>query len=200
MDMMVGRPAVTGIDIKAGTYPAECTNILAFTGSAWESNDPVFQLCFVWDLGEDEAGNDVRIFDNFINMKRDPTGVPMMQGKLSRFYDRVSALYGERFDPSAADLEWGIALSDPYNSPQGIDKIPRYSDGDRELPFDRRPHVVSLQVKGRELLGREANILVEAKEGNDGRERMIISSAVPPPRSIGARRQVQKQEGELPVD
>ena len=137
----------------------------------------------IWDLGEDEEGQPIRIWD-FVRIPRDREGYPVINEK-SNLYQRLTALYGKPVDPMEAELE--IVLPEEYDSPEGLNNLPTFDEGKEEgfRPVTAR----SIKLNGEELLGKEALVTVAEKN-----ERSVVQSVSPKPQA--KRPKVKRLEAE----
>jgi hypothetical protein len=176
-----------GAAIEPGTYEATLERITAWTSKKYQSEDYEPSLTFVWNLGEDDLSNPIRVYDSFVRIPLDREGYPVLNED-SKLYNRVSALYGSRFDPKAPTLDWEIVLPEAYDSPEGLLGLPRFEE--RNEDGFRPVEVKSLKVNGRELLGATCQVVVGEKNGYNR-----VSEATPAPR----RPKPARKDEELPV-
>jgi len=147
-----------GIDIDAGVEIAVLKEVQAWTADKYQSDEQEVILCFVWEL-EDNAGELVTLQDNFVRLTRDRDGFPVLNEN-SKLYNRLAALYGREI-AVAAELSWEIEFPRAYDSPEGLETLPHFSQRRDIDPVK----VKAIVVEGVALLGREAQINIVEKNG-----------------------------------
>jgi len=177
------------IDVEPGTYEAVLAEVRGYRGKKYGEDAYEPKLVFIWDLGEDEDGNPILMWD-FVRIPRDKQGYPVLNDA-SHFYNRVSALYGKPFDVEDPQYAPEITFPDEYNSIEGLDKLPTFEEAKADPNFE--PVLLeSLKVAGVELLGREALITIEAKG-----DRTRVKSAAPKVRAKRPRA-AKRETADLP--
>lgn len=160
--------------IEPGTYEATLERITAWSTKKFQKEEYEPSLTFVWNLGEDDHGNPIRVYDAFVRIPLDPNGYPTLNPD-SKLYNRISALFGSRFDPKSPSVEWELALPPAYDSVEGLQALPRFEER-REEGF-QPVEVKSLKVNGVELLGASCQVVVSDKNGYSR-----VNEATPAPR------------------
>jgi len=177
------------VDVEPGTYEAVLAEVRGYRGKKYGEDAYEPKLVFIWDLGEDEDGTPILMWD-FVRIPRDKQGYPVLNDA-SHFYNRVSALFGKPFDVEDPENAPEMVFPEEYNSVEGLDKLPTFEEA-KAAGSDFEPVTLeSLKVAGVELLGREAQIIVEAKG-----DRSRIKSAAPKVRT--KRPRAKRQTADLP--
>jgi hypothetical protein len=182
-----GSKNSSGPTIEHGTYEAVLESVNAYTSDDFNTKQPKPSLTFVWNLGEDDDGNEIKFFDSYIELKRDGNGLPTMPGVKHKFYNRISALYGERFDPKADEFDdWEIVLPEAFDTPEGIEDLPHVSTLGSG---GERVEVESLTLRNVELIGKECQIEIGNIVKPDGKksDKTSVVSANPMPRKANKR-------------
>ena len=162
--------------VEPGTYEATLERVTAWSALKYQStNDYEPTLTFVWNLGEDDSGNPIRMYDAYVRIPLSQDGYPVLKGA-GKLYNRVSALYGTRFDAHDPNLDWELQLPDMYDSPEGLEALPRIEERNDE--GFRPVEVRSIKIAGRELIGQSCLLVVGEKNG-----RIRVLEANPAPRS-----------------
>lgn len=181
-----------GIQIAAGTYEAVLKEVRGYSGKRYQSDGYEPKLVLIWDLGEDEDGNPITIWD-FVRLPRDKEGYPVLHPE-SHLYNRLSALYGEPFDHEDPQYMPEIVFPGEYDSPEGLESLPTFEEAKQE---GFRPVVVrSIKVGGQELIGGLA--LITIVEDKNGRSRVKSASAKPKARRPKLRKAAPSEE-EVPL-
>ena len=159
--------------VELGVNVAALVQIDVFSVNRYQSDEIERAAFLTWRLDPDEDGRERTLRDSFIRLPVTWDGYPALNEK-SKFYNRLSAVYGERF---AVDrVRWTLELPEPYNSPEGLEAVPHWDE--RNTDGFEPVTVKSVTVEGVELLGRSAYIEV-AQRG----EYLRIVGANPMPRN-----------------
>jgi len=188
------KPQVGGnggeiVQVEPGTYEAVLEEVRGYRGKRYKSEEYEPKLVFIWNLGEDEDGNPIHLWD-FVRLPRDREGYPVLNEN-SHLYARLAALYGEPFPHDDPKFAPEIAFPEEYDSPEGLESLPTFEEAKEEgfRPVTLR----SLKVAGEELLGKEALVTVVMKETKNG-PRSFVQNVSPKPKA--KRPKVKRLEAE----
>jgi hypothetical protein len=192
---MQGKNASTasvggGTRVDPGTYEAVLESIRAFTSDKYNAPGVEPVLTFVWNLGQDENGNEIRKHDTFIRIPLDREGYPYLNDG-SKLYNRISAVFGERFDASAVD--WEMGLPSAYDTPESLMELPHMKEA-KEEGF-RPIELKGLRVNGVDVIGKQAQITLIAKGDYTN-----VSEATPmPKKTLRSNPKQATDQAALPV-
>lgn len=128
---MKGSIQTSTSKIEPGVHQAALAHADAYVMNKYPSDDVEPCLVLTWDFGDDTNGNAVTLTD-IVRIPRDKNGLPMLNDA-SKLYERISALYGERFSvKSASNIEWELKLPDEYDDPSGLMALPHFSERKEE--------------------------------------------------------------------
>ena len=181
---MKGKVA-TEINIDNGVYEAALKDINIYTADNYTKDGVVPTMTFIWDLGEDENGNELTYFDPFINVPMDSEGFPKMGGTKSKMYDRISALYGRKFDPK--NIDWELQLPEEYDSPETFLELPMWNSFNNGNSDMERPKA-NILIENMPLIGCECQIEIADVKKSNGEIRQNIVKSVPMPKKKVTRK------------
>lgn len=181
--------------LEAGIYNAILEKVTAWTDTKKDSNGQALgtfpRLQFVWHVGYDEEGNDIRVYER-VWLPVDSSGHPKIPHEKSAMYNRCSALFGERYKAEKVDMSF--SLPEMYDSLEGLAALPTFEE--RKDEGFRPVELRSLVVNGKELLKLECQLEIQPNNGYNN-----VVNAAPLPKRKATIKPVAKavQEEELPV-
>ena len=181
---MQGKVA-TETNIESGVYEAVLKDINIYTADNFNKDDIVPTMTLIWDLGEDDNGNELTCFDPFINVAIDSEGFPKMGGTKSKMYQRISALIGKKFDPK--QIDWELGLPEEYDSPETFLELPKwdsFNNGNSDL---ERPKA-DILIENMSIIGNECQIELSDVKNKVGEVRQKVTSCVPMPKKKVTRK------------
>ncbi len=165
---MQGRPlneAVRSSGLEPGKYVAKLKAV-----SIWTSQSPksgTEPMCkFHWEIPT-EDDEPYKFTEMFINIRRDNEGYPIFTGTDSdKFYNRVSALYGERFDVKTTPFSFQTASENwTINNTDDLLAFPSWEEG-KEEGF-KPVYLKEIIVNGRNVINNSPEVELEiVKETN----------------------------------
>lgn len=154
---MKGKFAEGGLDIEPGAYEATLERITGWNTPQYQKDGLEPTLTFIWNIGEDEGGEPLRLNDTFIRVPRDREGWPVLTPR-SKLFERLSALAGFPVD---AEHEWELLLPEGMDGPEGLDALPSLDErGDDGF----EPVDVDIVIDGESVIGKEAIVTVEKND------------------------------------
>lgn len=157
--------AVRSTGLDAGKYPARLKAVTIWTSESPKSGvEPMVK--FHWEIPT-EDGETIGFTDSFVNIRRDNEGYPIFTGTASdKFYDRVSALYGERFDPKTTPFSFQTESANwTINNPDDLLTFPNWQEG-KEEGF-KPIYLKEIIVNGRDVINADVEVELElVKETN----------------------------------
>lgn len=165
------------ISLEHGMYHATLTGANMFLSPNYNTGELELNVSLELDLDGKPH------YDAFITVPTDDAGQPRMAGAKSKLYNRLSALYGERFEPKVVgktlDIEY--ALPEQFDSPEGLRELPTWDEIDTGAK-QRVP--VGILVNGVNLTGRQCLVEVGHMQKPDGTmsKRTSVVTAMPLPK------------------
>ena len=155
---MEGRAQQGGINLEPGVHTARLKEVYAYQAKRYQSDEDEPVLFLVWDFGPDESGRARTLRDSFVRLPLTHDGFPAMNDR-SKLYNRLSAVYGQRF--AVEQCRWTLGIQEPYDSPEGLQTLPHWDD--RERGDSAPARVESITVDDVELIGGAAYVEVATR-------------------------------------
>ena len=172
------------VELEHGMYHATLVGANMFLSPNYNTGELELNVSLELDLDGKPH------YDAFITIPTDDAGLPRMAGSKSKLYNRLSALYGERFDPKAVGktLTVEYALPEQYDSPEGLRELPTWDDIDTGAK-QRVP--VTIRVNAIDLMGRRCLVEIGNMQKPDGTmsKRTSVVTAMPLPKGGNTAKQ-----------
>lgn len=193
---MKGSIQTSTSKIEPGVHQAVLVHVDIYLMNKYQSGEVEPCLVLTWYFGDDTNGNAVTLTD-IVRIPRDRNGLPTLNDA-SKLYERISALYGERFTVKNANaVNWELKLPGEYDSPSGLMALPHFDERKEE---DFNPvGVRSIMVNDTECIGLEAQLTVIEKG-----DYVVVKETVPMPKKSAFRRKLEpfgdnEESNSLPI-